>query len=129
MAEKIEITIYNADGTAKKITVNPDDVKMDDRIRSTLADTYEFVRSQALNRAIGTYTLDHYIVQAQMDIGTRDILNVNDDVVDSRPSKLQSVANLESSFKSLYPAALKKAKAVDKAAEDAGDPPDTAEDF
>ncbi len=87
-----------------------------ERVRSTIADTYTFVRSQEYNRTIASFTFDHYIEFAKQSIkGTgRQIRNASGQTLGIRPTKLEALNNLQNSFKSVLTQARSMAESVDK---------------
>lgn len=76
-----------------------------DQIRKTLADTYTFVRSTDINKAISSFTLDHYIDEAKRKIKDTRILRAASDPskgVGTRPSQLEMLTKLEQDFAQSY---------------------------
>lgn len=104
-------------GEVTEVTISEKDLQEDIRTRTILSDTYAFVRSQALNRALLSFTLDHYLLMAQEELGTREIVNADDEILDRRPTKLGLLSTLESDFQKVLKQVREKAKRKD--AEDA----------
>ena len=99
------------------------DLARSDQIRTIIADTYTFVRSQELNRVIGAFTLDHYIDEAKrrikgtgrqiVDAAGKVIMDDKGTVPMTRPSLLDYLTKLQADFTSSYPEALKMAQNAD----------------
>jgi hypothetical protein len=87
-----------------------------DRVRKSVADVYTFVRSQEFNRTIASYTLDHYIEFAKQRIkGTgRQVRSASGEVLDLRPTKLETLEKLHTTFQSV----LEQARAMAETADD-----------
>lgn len=85
------------------------------RVRRVIADVYTFVRSQEYNRTISSYTFDHYIEAAKQEIKGkgREIRNAAGQVLDTRPTKLDALTNLQTSFKATIAQARQLAQSVD----------------
>lgn len=83
-----------------------------DQLRRTIADVYTFVRSREYNRAIESFTLDHYIDEAKRQIkdptGGRTLRAASNPSVGTRPDKLTELLKLEEDFQ----AALQQAQQV-----------------
>lgn len=91
-----------------------------DQIRQALADTYTFVRSREINTTIASFTLDHYISEAMMQIKGDDRQLVDASGQDSlavgtRPTQLEALATLQQAFNDAFSAAQKLAQKADKA--------------
>ena len=91
-------------------------IRTSERIRRVVGDTYSFVRSQEINRSLGSFTLDHYIEEEKRSIKGegRDIRDAAGEAFDVRPTKLESIDSLEDEFR----AVLKEAQALAKMADD-----------
>lgn len=86
-----------------------------ERVRRVIADTYTFVRSQEYNRTIASYTFDHYIQFAMQEIKGkgREIRDAAGQTLNIRPTKLEALDTLQTSFKSVLAQARKMAEKVD----------------
>jgi len=75
-----------------------------EKVRRVVADVYTFVRSQEINRTIGSFTFDHYIDEAKRRIkGTgRAIRNAAGESFDQRPTKLEFLDSLEAEFRASF---------------------------
>lgn len=93
-----------------------------ERVRKVIADVYTFVRSQEYNRTIASFTFDHYIEFEKQSIkGTgRQIRSASGQVLGTRPTKLESLTNLQNSFKSIMTQARDMAQSVDDSADTGG---------
>jgi hypothetical protein len=92
------------------------DKKEVERVRRVIADVYTFVRSQEINRTIGSFTFDHYIEQAKTLIkgDSRSIRDASGQAIDSRPTKLEVVTILENEFRQTLQQARALASKVDE---------------
>lgn len=90
-----------------------------ERVRKVIADTYTFVRSQEYNRTISSFTFDHYIEFEKQAIkgSGRQIRSASGQILGTRPTKLESLTNLQNSFKSV----LTQARAMAESVDDEGD--------
>ncbi|MCG8429668.1 MAG: hypothetical protein MJA29_00615 [Candidatus Omnitrophica bacterium] len=91
------------------------DVGQVNRVRIVIADTHTFVRSQEINRTIGSFTFDHYIDEARRQIkgsGTA-IRNSAGEAIGVRPTKLEVLNVLETEFRASLEVARSLAKAAD----------------
>lgn len=93
-----------------------------DQVRQALADTYTFVRSREINTTIASFTLDHYISEAMMQIkgDGRQLVDASGQdslAVGTRPSQLTALASLQQSFNDAFDAAKKLAQKADKKAQ------------
>lgn len=91
-----------------------------DQVRQALADTYTFVRSREINTTIASFTLDHYISEAMMQIKGDDRQLVDASGQDSlavgtRPTQLEALATLQQAFNDAFATAQKLAQKADKA--------------
>ena len=95
-----------------------------DRVRVVVADTYTFVRSQEINRTIGSFTFDHYIEEAKREIkGTgTSIRDAGGAAIGVRPTKLEALEVLENEFRATLPTIREMAKAADAEEEDTREP-------
>lgn len=93
-----------------------------ERIRTIIADTYTFVRSQEYNRTIASFTFDHYIEFAKQAIkGTgRQIRTASGQTIGIRPTKLETLTNLQNSFKSVLNQARNIAESMDSSTDSEG---------
>ena len=92
------------------------EIKADMELRSTLGDTYTFVRSREINKTILSFTFDHYIDEAKREIKEDRILRSASDPntgVGKRPSKLSAIQKLEQDFNNALPKLQDKANAKD----------------
>lgn len=91
------------------------DIRKVDRVRRVVADVYTFVRSQEINRTIGSFTFDHYIDEAKRLIKGegRALRDASGQVDDIRPSKLELIETLEEEFNATLATAEDLAKKVD----------------
>lgn len=106
------------------------------RVRRVVADTYVFVRSQEINRTLGTFTLDHYIEEAKRQIKGetaviggieqegRALRDASGEAFGIRSSQLDALDSLEDEFRATLETARTMAKAADKALQ----APDEVED-
>src|SRR5690349_15198307 len=93
-----------------------------ERVRKVIADVYTFVRSQEYNRNIANFTFYHYLEFEKQSIkGTgRQIRSASSQVLDTRPTKLESLTNLQNSFKSIMTQARDMAQSVDDSTDTGG---------
>ena len=90
----------------------------DDQIRTTLANTYTFVRSREINKVISNFTFDHYIDEAKRSIKEdRILLAASGQSPGKRPSQLTALATLKTDFTNNYPKMKELAEQTDKAGE------------
>ena len=75
-------------------------IKKADKLREVLAATYVFVRSQEVNRTIGSFTFDHYADEAKRRIkgDGRAVTDALGEAFDTRPSQLDALTKLETDF-------------------------------
>jgi hypothetical protein len=91
------------------------DVKEEEQLRTIIADTYIFVRSNEINKTISGFTFDHYVDEAKRRIKEDTILRsaLNPEGIGKRPSQLAVLEKLEADFKAIYDLAMKRAEAKD----------------
>lgn len=97
-----------------------EDTKKDDQLRTTIADTYTFVRSREINKTIAGFTFDHYIDEAKRSIKEDRILRTAADAdkgLGTRPSQLAALQKLQTDFGNAYEDAKKKAATKDAEAQ------------
>lgn len=99
-----------------------DELNKSDQIRQAIADTYTYVRSREINQTIASYTLDHYISEAMMQIKGSDDQLSNSSGQDTtaynvRPTQLQVLAAIQQAFNDAFDGAMKLAQAADKKAQ------------
>lgn len=78
--------------------------KADIAMRTVLADTYTFVRSNEINKTISSFTFDHYIDEAKRAIKEDRVLRSASSPsvgVGSRPSQLTALTKLEQDFNNM----------------------------
>lgn len=95
-----------------------------DRVRVVVSDTYTFVRSQEINRTIGSFTFDHYIDEAKRQIkgeGTA-LRRADGSAFGLRPTKLEALSRLETEFRATLETMRTMAEAADNASEDEREP-------
>jgi len=85
------------------------------RVRRVISDVHVFVRSQEINRTLGSFTLDHYIEEAKRQIsGTgREIRDSTGSTFDLRPTKLEALNTLEDEFRVTLKTAKEMAEQAD----------------
>lgn len=106
MAEDLTKTLQSEVVTSQAESVETDE------IRRTIADVYTFVRSREINKAISSFTLDHYIEERKREIkGQRVIRSASrpGEGVDRRPAQLDAISKLEEDFKKSFTKAKKLA--------------------
>lgn len=78
------------------------DRRADTAMRSVLANTYTFVRSAELTKAIFSFTFDHYIDEAKRELKEDRVLRSASNPaegVGKRPAKITALEKLEIDFK------------------------------
>lgn len=107
MAEDLTKTLQS------EVTTNQAESLELDEIRRTVADVYTFVRSREINKAISSFTFDHYIDERKREIkGERIIRSASrpGEGVDRRPAQLDAISRLEEAFKKGFEKAKKVAE-------------------
>ncbi len=110
MADDITKTLQSEANSAQTETVESDE------IRRTVADVYTFVRSREINKAISSFTFDHYIDERKREIiGERIVRSASNpgDGVGRRPAQLDALSKLEADFSKAFDQAKKIAEAAD----------------
>lgn len=101
------------------VAQSADELQKSDQIRRAIADTYTFVRSREINKTIASFTLDHYISEAMMQIKGQDrqlsdASGQDSLAVGTRPTQLEALASIQQAFNDAFDAAKKLAEAADK---------------
>ncbi len=107
MAEELTKALSN-----ELITTQAESVE-NDEIRRTIADVYTFVRSREINKAISSFTFDHYIDERKREIkGERIIRSASrpGEGVGRRPCQLDALSKLEEDFNKGFAKAKKMAE-------------------
>jgi hypothetical protein len=107
------------DLAASEVITTQRETVENDEIRRIVADVYTFVRSREINKAISSFTLDHYIDERKREIkGERIIRSASrpGEGVDRRPAQLDAITRLEEDFKKGFTKAKKMAESNTKKA-------------
>jgi hypothetical protein len=113
-----------SDSTLANSTPAPtvDELNKTDQVRQALADTYTFVRSREINTTIASFTLDHYISEAMMQIkgSDRQLSDASGQdslAIGTRPTQLEALASIQDAFNTAFDDAMKLAQKADKASQ------------
>lgn len=90
--------------------------RTDEEIRSSLANTYTFVRSREINKTIANFTFDHYIDEAKRLLKEDRILRSASSPAEGigrRLSKLSELEKIEKDFSNALIKARELAKTAD----------------